>query len=151
MATDLKIYTDGSCLKNPGGPTGWAAILTYKGHEQVLTGGQEVGTNNVGELMAAIVGLEALIKPMSGTVYTDSQYVIKGITEWLPGWKRKGWKTSTGDPVKNKELWQRLDEAAQGHKLAWVWVKGHNGHEYNERCDQLAQAAAHAHATAGVL
>lgn len=138
---DVTIYCDGCSLDNPG-PGGWAAILVYKGVEKEFTGGEPQSTNNRAELMAATIGLRALKRPCQVTVVSDSQYVVKGMTEWVNGWKRKGWKTGQGDPVKNRELWEGLVEAAAQHTVRWQWVKGHAGHHYNERCDVLAKAEA---------
>ncbi|PHP28432.1 ribonuclease HI [Limimaricola cinnabarinus] len=137
-------FTDGACSGNPG-PGGWGALLQTKEGEAVskereLKGGEAMTTNNRMELMAAISALEALAKPTRLTVVTDSAYVKGGITEWMAGWKRKGWKTSTGKPVKNEDLWRRLDEAAARHDVTWQWVKGHAGHPENERADALARA-----------
>jgi len=132
------IYTDGACSGNPG-PGGWGAILMYGGHEKELCGGEAGTTNNRMELMAAIQALEALNKPCKVELHTDSQYVKNGITEWIRGWKARGWKTADKKPVKNDDLWRRLDEARQRHEVDWRWVKGHNGHEHNERADALAR------------
>ncbi|GAD54218.1 MAG: ribonuclease HI [Limimaricola cinnabarinus] len=137
-------FTDGACSGNPG-PGGWGALLQAKDGETVtkereLKGGEVMTTNNRMELMAAIAALEALGKPSKLTVVTDSAYVKGGITEWMAGWKRKGWRTSTGKPVKNEDLWRRLDEAAARHTVVWTWVKGHAGHPENERADELARA-----------
>jgi ribonuclease HI len=132
------IYTDGGCKGNPG-PGGWGALLMYDGHERELWGGEPHTTNNRMELMAAIVALETLKRPCLIELYTDSQYVKNGITEWIAGWKARGWKTAQRDPVKNADLWQRLDEARRRHKISWHWVKGHAGHPENERADRLAQ------------
>jgi ribonuclease HI len=140
-ARAVEIHTDGACLGNPG-PGGWAALLRYGGTERELVGGERDTTNNRMELMAAIAALEALSKPCEVVLHTDSQYVQKGIGEWLPNWIRRGWKTAGGDPVKNKDLWQRLAEASKPHKVQWRWVKGHAGHVDNERVDGLARAAA---------
>lgn len=136
----VEIFTDGACRGNPG-PGGWGALLRYNGHERELYGYQPDTTNNQMELMAAIRALEALTRPCKVSLTTDSQYVRQGITAWISGWKRKGWKTAAGKPVKNKELWQRLDEAVGKHDVAWHWVKGHSGHDENERVDQLANKA----------
>jgi len=133
----VEIFTDGACSGNPG-PGGWGTILRAKGQEKELSGGEKQTTNNQMEMMAVIVGLEALTRPCQVKVTTDSQYVLKGMTEWLTGWKAKNWKTSTKKPVKNVELWQRLDKAAQQHKIEWQWVRGHQGHPENERADKLA-------------
>jgi ribonuclease HI len=134
---EVEIYTDGACRGNPG-PGGWGAVLRYGRHEKELFGGEPATTNNRMELMAAIRALESLKKPCKVKVTTDSVYVRSGITEWLPNWKRRGWKTAARKPVKNADLWQRLDRAAQAHDVAWHWVKGHSGHPENERADQLA-------------
>lgn len=136
----VEIFTDGACRGNPG-PGGWGALLRYNGVERELYGYQPVTTNNQMELMAAIQALETLKRACDVVLTTDSQYVRQGITEWLAGWKRKGWKTAAGKPVKNQELWQRLDAAAAQHKIDWRWVKGHSGHAENERVDQLANRA----------
>lgn len=133
----VEIFTDGACSGNPG-PGGWGTILRAKGQEKELSGGEKQTTNNQMEMMAVIIGLEALTRPCQVKVTTDSQYVLKGMTEWLAGWKAKNWKTSTKKPVKNVELWQRLDKAAQPHKIEWQWVRGHQGHPENERADKLA-------------
>ena len=133
----VEIHTDGACLGNPG-PGGWAALLRHNGRERELAGGEAQTTNNRMELLAAIMALEALKAPCEVVLSTDSQYVQKGIGEWLPNWIRRGWKTAAGEPVKNQDLWQRLHAAAQPHKVAWKWVKGHAGHAENERVDQLA-------------
>ena len=136
----IVIYTDGACRGNPG-PGGWGAILQYGDHEKELYGSERETTNNRMELMAAIRALEELKRPCDVTLTTDSQYVKKGITEWLESWKRRGWKTADKKPVKNQELWKRLEKAAEKHKIHWKWVKGHSGHEENERVDQLANQA----------
>jgi ribonuclease HI len=132
------IYTDGGCKGNPG-PGGWGALLMYSGRERELWGGEPYTTNNRMELMAAIMALETLKRPCRIELYTDSQYVKNGITEWIAGWKARGWKNAQRDPVKNVDLWQRLDEARRRHKIDWRWVKGHAGHPENERADRLAQ------------
>jgi ribonuclease HI len=137
----VEIHTDGACLGNPG-PGGWGALLRHGDTERELAGGEANTTNNRMELLAAIMALEALKSPCDVVLSTDSQYVQKGIGEWLPNWIRRGWKTAGGDPVKNKDLWERLQAAAQPHKVKWKWVKGHAGHVENERVDQLARAAA---------
>jgi len=135
----VTIYTDGACRGNPG-PGGWGAILiAANGHEKELCGGDLATTNNRMELMAAIQALEALNKACKVELHTDSQYVMKGITEWVRGWKARGWKTAAKDPVKNEDLWRRLDEARLRHDVDWRWVKGHAGHELNERADELAR------------
>ena len=136
----VEIFTDGACRGNPG-PGGWGALLRYNGTERELYGYQAETTNNQMELMAAIQGLEALSRPCEVILTTDSQYVRQGITKWIAGWKRKNWKTAAGKPVKNQDLWQRLDHAAAPHQVDWRWVKGHSGHDENERVDQLANKA----------
>ncbi|MBE0438782.1 MAG: ribonuclease HI [Gammaproteobacteria bacterium] len=137
---EVKIFTDGACSGNPG-PGGWGAILQSKGTEKELSGGEKESTNNRMEMMAVIAALEAIKRPCHVTVTTDSQYVMKGMQEWLPGWKKRGWKTASKQPVKNVDLWQRLEQAALPHKLEWEWVRGHQGHPENERADELAVAA----------
>ena len=139
--TGIEIFTDGACLGNPG-PGGWAALLRYGAHESELTGGAPHTTNNRMELTAAIAGLEALKRPCSVRLTTDSRYVMDGIRSWLPAWKRNGWRTATKKPVKNIDLWQRLDAAAAPHEIEWVWVRGHAGHAENERVDALARQRA---------
>ena len=134
---DVEIFTDGACRGNPG-PGGWGAVLRYGEHEKELYGGETRTTNNRMELMAAIRALETLKRPCSVRVTTDSIYVRNGITDWLPNWKKRGWKTAAKKPVKNADLWQRLDQAVQAHRISWHWVKGHSGHVENERADQLA-------------
>ena len=133
----VEIYTDGACSGNPG-PGGWGAVLTYRGREKEICGGEPATTNNRMELMAAIQALETLTRPASVHLYTDSVYVRSGITSWLAGWKRNGWLTSAKQPVKNADLWQRLEAAAAPHQVQWRWVKGHNGDPGNERADALA-------------
>jgi ribonuclease HI len=135
---EVEIYTDGACSGNPG-PGGWGALLRYGAVEKELAGGEGLTTNNRMELMGAISGLEALKKPAKVKLYTDSIYVKDGITKWLKGWKAKGWLTADKKPVKNVELWQRLEAAAHIHQIEWLWVKGHSGHPENERVDQLAR------------
>ena len=137
----VDIHTDGACLGNPG-PGGWAALLVHEGRERELAGGEALTTNNRMEMLAAIMALEALKSPCQVVLSTDSQYVQKGIGEWLPNWIRRGWKTAGGEPVKNKDLWERLQLAAAPHKVQWKWVKGHAGHVENERVDKLARAEA---------
>ena len=136
----VEIYTDGACRGNPG-IGGWAAILRYNGTQKDLHGGEPRTTNNRMELMAAITGLEALKRPCRVHLYTDSKYVRDGITSWMPAWKQRGWKTANKKPVKNIELWQRLDAATADHEINWIWVKGHSGDEGNERADELANMA----------
>ncbi len=133
----VTIYTDGACKGNPGAG-GWGAILKYGDAEKELWGGEPETTNNRMELMAAIAALECLKRGSDVVLYTDSQYLRQGITEWIFGWKKKNWRSSTGKPVKNVELWQRLDKATEPHKIEWRWVKGHSGDPGNERADQLA-------------
>jgi ribonuclease HI len=137
MSDIVEIYTDGACKGNPG-PGGWGALLIYKGAEKELWGGEPNTTNNRMELMAAICALIALTRPCQVRLITDSQYVMKGIQEWMPNWKKRGWKTSTKEPVKNADLWQALDEQVNRHQVTWQWVRGHTGHPGNERADQLA-------------
>ena len=134
----VRIFTDGACSGNPG-PGGWGAILKYGDVEKELKGGEGHTTNNRMELMAAISALESLKKPCAVDLFTDSQYVRQGITGWIHGWKRNGWRTADKKPVKNVELWQRLDAALKPHEIRWHWVKGHAGHDENERADQLAR------------
>jgi len=138
MSKRVAIWTDGACSGNPG-PGGWGAILKIGETATELSGGDAATTNNRMELMAAIQALEALKRPCAVDLYTDSNYVRGGITGWLAGWKRNGWRTADKKPVKNIELWQRLDEATQAHEVAWHWVKGHNGDPMNERADELAR------------
>lgn len=133
------IHTDGACSGNPG-PGGWGALLEWNGHEKTLKGGEAETTNNRMELRAAIEALNALKRTSRVELHTDSTYVMKGITEWLPGWKARGWKTAAKKPVKNADLWLALDEAASRHQIDWRWVKGHSGHEKNDRADELARA-----------
>jgi len=137
QSPQLKLFTDGACLGNPG-PGGWAAILQYGEHEKELVGGQDETTNNQMELLAVISGLEALKRPSTLLIVTDSRYVMDGIQKWLAGWKRNGWKTAAKKPVKNEDLWRELDDMVAKHQVTWQWVKGHAGHEENERADALA-------------
>lgn len=134
------IYTDGACSGNPG-PGGWGSVLKYNGHRRELSGGEKETTNNRMEMMAVIAALETLKRSCSIVLHTDSTYVMKGITEWIAGWKAKGWKTAAKKPVKNVDLWQRMDEAAARHVIQWKWVKGHSGVPENERADELARNA----------
>ena len=136
----VEIYTDGACRGNPG-PGGWGVVLRYKGREKTLYGGEPHTTNNRMELMAAIAGLEALKRRSQVALTTDSQYVKRGITEWMSDWKRRGWKTADRKPVKNVDLWQRLDEVVGKHQVSWHWVRGHTGHADNEHADSLANQA----------
>ena len=134
----IDIFTDGACSGNPG-PGGWGAILRKGGSERELFGGEALTTNNRMEMMAVIEALRALKEPVEARVHTDSQYVQKGISEWIHGWKRRGWKTANKDPVKNEDLWREMDRLAAQHKIQWIWVKGHAGHAENERADVLAR------------
>ncbi len=142
----VEIFTDGACLGNPG-PGGWGAILRWNGHERELSGGAADTTNNRMELMAAIAALEAMKRPVHAVITTDSSYVRDGITRWIHGWRRNGWKTSAKQPVKNSDLWLRLDSALAPHQVEWLWTRGHSGHPENERADRLASAAAKRQAT----
>ena len=137
----IDIFTDGSCLGNPG-PGGYGAVIRYKHHEKELSEGFECTTNNRMEMLAAIVALESLKEPCEVILTSDSQYLRQGVSQWIHGWKKNGWKTSNKKPVKNKDLWLRLDEMQQRHQIQWLWVKGHAGHPENERCDTLARIAA---------
>lgn len=138
LNSTVTIFTDGACSGNPG-PGGWGAILMAGGKERELWGGEALTTNNRMEMMAAIQALEALTRPCRVALTTDSQYVRQGITEWLAGWKARGWKTAAKAPVKNEDLWRRLDAARARHEVSWHWVKGHAGHPLNERADALAR------------
>ncbi|MEE4163176.1 MAG: ribonuclease HI [Woeseiaceae bacterium] len=137
MSSPIEIYTDGACRGNPG-PGGWGVLLKAGRHEKTLHGGEHDTTNNRMELTAAIEGLKALKRPSEVVLYTDSRYVMDGITSWLANWKKRGWKTAAKKPVKNQDLWQALDEEAARHEIRWVWVKGHSGHDGNEEADRLA-------------
>ena len=137
----VEIFTDGACKGNPG-PGGWGAILRMGAHEKELSGNEAQTTNNRMEMMAAIEGLKALKSPCTVTLHTDSRYVIDGITKWIFGWQKNGWKNAAKKPVANSDLWLQLLEVARPHKVEWVWVKGHDGHPENERADQLASNAA---------
>ena len=147
MCNPIEIWTDGSCSGNPG-PGGWGALLRYGDHEKELSGGAADTTNNRMELMAAIAALESLKRPCDVRLTTDSVYVKDGITKWIHGWKRNGWRTAAKKPVKNADLWQRLEQAIADHTVSWHWVKGHAGHDENERADQLARDGARAAMTA---
>ena len=138
MSAPVVIYTDGACSGNPG-PGGWGAILSFNGKEKELKGGELHTTNNRMELMAAISALEALTRDCEVDLHTDSQYVRNGISSWIKGWKRNGWRTADKKAVRNIELWQRLEQAAERHHVRWHWVKGHHGHDENERADELAR------------
>ena len=142
----VKIFTDGACSGNPG-PGGWGAVLQFAETEKELSGGDTNTTNNRMELMAAIRALEMLTKPVSVDLYTDSIYVRDGITKWIHGWKKNGWKNASKKSVKNEDLWRRLEKAASSHSIQWHWIKGHAGHLHNERADALARDAALAHQT----
>ncbi len=137
----VKLVTDGSCIGNPG-PGGWAAILRYGEHVKEISGAEARTTNNRMEMTAVLEGLRALREPCAVTIELDSQYVRDGITRWIENWTRRNWKTATGDPVKNKDLWEEIVSAMARHEVNWVWVKGHANHEDNNRCDHLAKAAA---------
>ena len=137
-AKEIVLYTDGACSGNPG-PGGWGVLMIYGEHRKELCGGESPSTNNRMELMAAIAGLEALKCACHVTLYTDSQYVKQGITTWIHSWKKNGWRTAAKEPVKNAELWQRLEQAAAAHQVNWQWVRGHNGDAGNERADALAR------------
>ncbi len=137
----VEIFTDGACLGNPG-PGGWAALLRFRGREKELTGAEAESTNNRMEMMAAIAALEALTRSSHVQLTTDSSYVKDGITKWIASWKARGWRTAAKKPVKNQDLWQRLDAAAGRHDVEWIWTRGHAGHEENERVDVLARDAA---------
>jgi len=137
MNQRVTVYTDGACKGNPG-PGGWGALLIYNGNERELKGGEELTTNNRMELMAAIMALETLKRPCAVDLFTDSQYVRQGITSWMQGWKARGWKTADRKPVKNEDLWRRLDEARNRHDVSWHWVKGHADDPLNHRVDALA-------------
>jgi len=138
MTEPIEIFTDGACSGNPG-PGGWGAILRTGAHEKEIWGGEPHTTNNRMELVAVIRALELLKRPVAARVHTDSQYVQKGISEWIHGWKARGWKTAAKAPVKNEDLWRALDQAASAHQVQWVWVRGHSGHPENERADALAR------------
>ncbi|MFG1398647.1 ribonuclease HI [Roseixanthobacter pseudopolyaromaticivorans] len=138
MSARIEIWTDGACSGNPG-PGGWGAVLRSGPHEKELSGGEAHTTNNRMELMAAISALEALKKPSAVDIHTDSEYLRNGVTKWVAGWRRNGWRTADKKPVKNQDLWERLDAALGRHEIAWHWVKGHAGNELNERADQLAR------------
>jgi len=140
-AARVELFTDGACLGNPG-PGGWGALLRFGDREKELSGGEPMTTNNRMELMAAIAGLEALKRPCEVVLTTDSQYVKRGVEEWMARWRANGWRTSDRQPVKNQDLWERLSAAIASHRVHWHWVKGHAGHAENERVDLLARAAA---------
>ena len=138
--TDVDIYTDGACRGNPG-PGGWGALLLFKSQEKELSGAESQTTNNRMELMGAIMALAALTRGCHVRLHTDSKYVCTGVTDWLPNWKARGWKTADKKPVKNQDLWERLDAEAQRHEVKWIWVRGHAGNVGNERVDRIANAA----------
>lgn len=141
MKKNVKLFTDGACSGNPG-PGGWGVIMRYRDSERELSGGEQQTTNNRMEMTAAIAGLKALKQPCKVDLYTDSKYLLQGVTEWLEGWKARGWRTAGKKPVKNVDLWQQLDALlGDSHDIAWHWVRGHSGHPENERADQLARAA----------
>jgi ribonuclease HI len=140
VSAETEIFTDGACRGNPG-PGGWGVLLRFNGHVKTLYGAEAETTNNRMELMAAIKGLESLTRPCKVRLTTDSQYVMKGIREWMDSWKRRGWKTAAKKPVKNVDLWQRLDSIAREHDIEWHWVRGHSGHPENEQADMLANKA----------
>jgi len=148
--SEVTLYTDGACRGNPG-PGGWGALLVYGDVERELCGGEALTTNNRMELLAAIRGLEALTRQCQVALYTDSQYLRQGILEWLPQWKRRGWKTAAKKPVKNQDLWEHLDRLVVGHEIAWHWVKGHSGHPGNERADRLANQGLESLGTDGII
>ena len=135
--TEVELYTDGACRGNPG-PGGWGVVLRARGRERELFGGELLTTNNRMEMTAAIEGLEALNRPCTVAVFTDSEYLRKGVAEWMPKWKASGWRTSARKPVKNEDLWRRLDAATVRHRVEWHWIKGHSGHPENDRADALA-------------
>ena len=141
MQKTVEIYTDGSCLGNPG-PGGYGIFMLYNGHEKKMSQGYTLTTNNRMEMLAAIIALESLTRPCEINLTTDSQYVKQGIESWVANWKKRGWKTSAKKPVKNVDLWKRLDEACNRHTITWKWVKGHSGNKYNEIVDDLARDAA---------
>ena len=144
----VDIYTDGACSGNPG-PGGWGAVLRWRGRTRELSGFEPATTNNRMELLAAISALEALKRPMAVRLFTDSDYLRQGITTWLPAWKKRGWRTADRKPVKNQDLWQRLEQALARHRVEWRWVRGHSGDPDNERADQLARTALRAGRTGG--
>jgi len=147
MTKQVSIYTDGSCLGNPG-PGGYGVVIEYGPHRKELSGGYRLTTNNRMELLAAIKGLQALKRPCSVVLTTDSQYLRQGIQQWIHKWKQNGWRTAARSAVKNADLWQQLDHETQRHHIQWNWVKAHQGHPQNERCDELARQAAQQHTLA---
>lgn len=136
----VELYTDGACQGNPG-PGGWGALLRYGKHEKTLSGAEAMTTNNRMELMAAIMGLRAIQRSCEVVLVTDSEYVKNGITQWLPNWKKRGWRNAANKPVKNQDLWEQLEKEIENHQIEWQWVKGHSGHPENERADLLAREA----------
>ena len=140
----VSMWTDGACSGNPG-PGGWGALLRFGEHAKELNGGEKDTTNNRMEMMAVLKGVQALKQPCSVHIYTDSTYVLKGMTEWIVGWRKRGWKTASGAAVKNVDLWQALDHALAQHQVEWTWVKGHAGHAENERADELARGGIDGH------
>ena len=148
MKKHVEIFTDGACSGNPG-PGGWGAVLRYNAHEKDLKGGETLTTNNRMEMMAAIEALNSLKQPCRIDLHTDSVYLRDGITKWIHGWKRNGWKTADKKPVKNEDLWRALEEALSHHEISWHWVKGHSGHIENERADTLAREGLKEHAASG--
>jgi len=140
MSDVVDIFCDGACSGNPG-PGGWGTILRFSGNEKELSGGEKTTTNNRMELTAAIEGLSALNRPCRVVLTTDSQYLVKGMTEWMKGWQKRGWINSKREPVVNRDLWERLNELVKIHTVEWRWVRGHDGHAENERCDELARGA----------
>lgn len=138
LPTVVEIFTDGACKGNPG-PGGWAALLRWKGKTKFLSGGEKFTTNNRMEMIAAIAALETLKRPCTVILSTDSQYLQMGITKWLPNWKKRGWRTAYNQPVKNQDLWERLDQAVQRHSVEWQWIRGHSGHPENHAVDELAR------------
>lgn len=140
MIKQIEIYTDGACRGNPG-PGGWGAVMRYNGHEKLLKGSEPHTTNNRMELSAAIAGLSALKESVKISLTTDSEYLRRGIIEWMPTWKKRGWKTADNKPVKNQDLWEKLDKLIANHHIEWHWVKGHSGHPENELADKLANEA----------
>lgn len=148
MSRRVSIWTDGACSGNPG-PGGWGAVLRYGAHEKELNGGEPLTTNNRMELTAAIEAIESLKRPCAINLHTDSQYLRGGVTGWIEGWKRNGWRTADRKPVKNEDLWRRLDSATERHEIKWLWVRGHAGDENNERADELARDGMKAYLSSG--
>ncbi len=140
MSSVIEVYTDGACSGNPG-PGGWGALMRWNGHEKEISGGEPDTTNNRMEMMAVIKALESIKKPSAVHIHTDSKYVMQGVNDWMPGWKARGWKTAAKKPVKNQDLWERIDSLINVHDVTFSWVKGHAGHPDNERADELATGA----------